>query len=441
MKLFYIFIFSFLLYNCSFDNKSGIWKSEKDIINAKDGLFKDFKTLISSEQIFDEIILLKKDFIFKLPSAKSNYEWNDIFFKDDNNFINFKYDNLNKLIFKSKKITRHNANNFLLIENNNVIISDQKGNIIVFSINNNQIIAKFNFYKKKYKHIKKNLNLIVEKNIIYVSDNIGYLYAYNYIKNELVWAKNYKMPFRSNLKLNKDKLFASSQNNNLFFFEKKSGVILKSIPTEDNVIKNQFINNIALNQNKVLFLNTYGSLYSVSAETMKVNWFINLNQNLNLNPSNLFSGNQIINNEDKTILTSNTHTYVINNKNGQIIHKKNFSSKIKPILINNYLFIVTKSNLLVSLDIISGNILYSLDINQKISEFLNVKKKQAEIKNVMIANNKILIFLKSSYLLTFNISGNLEEVRKFPSKIKSHPTFIENSILYLDNNNKLFIVN
>jgi hypothetical protein len=29
-------------------------------------------------------------------------------------------------------------------------------------------------------------------------------------------------------------------------------------------------------------------------KTMKINWFINLNQSLDLNPSNLFFGNQII---------------------------------------------------------------------------------------------------------------------------------------------------
>ena len=35
MKLFYILIFSILLQSCSFDNKSGIWKNENEVLVKK----------------------------------------------------------------------------------------------------------------------------------------------------------------------------------------------------------------------------------------------------------------------------------------------------------------------------------------------------------------------------------------------------------------------
>ena len=56
-----------------------------------------------------------------------------------------------------------------------------------------KIVAKYNFYKKKYKKIKKFLNISVENNIIFVADNIGYLYSYDYEKNKILWAKNIKL--------------------------------------------------------------------------------------------------------------------------------------------------------------------------------------------------------------------------------------------------------
>ena len=441
MRYVYFLLILMILQNCSFDKNSGIWKSESNTLDDKNIQFKDFKTLLSSEESFNEIVPFNNSFKFNLPKEIKNKEWNDIFFNYNNNFKNFQYTNLNRLILTSKKISKNINNKYLLSENQNIITSDKKGNLIIFSIDTNKIVAKFNFYKKNFKKIEKNLNLIVEKNIIYVSDNIGYLYAYNYEKKQLIWAKNYKVPFRSNLKIIKDKLVASNQNNNLFFFNKNNGLISKTIPTEENLIKNKFVSNISADKKNVMFLNTYGSLYSINSESMKVNWFLNLNRTLDLNPSNLFRGSPIINNEKKIILASNNHTYIIESKTGRIIHKKNFSSQVKPIILNNYLFLITKNDLLVSLDVISGNIIYSYDINQKISDYLNIKKKQVTIKDIFIAGGKILIFLDNSYLLIFNINGDLNDVKKLSSKLKSSPIIVDGSIIYLNKKNKLSVLN
>ena len=59
----------------------------------------------------------------------------------------------------------------------------------------------------------------------------------------------------------------------------------------------------------------------------------------------------------------------------------------------------------------------------------------------MIANNRILVFLKNSYILKFNLKGEMIDIIKLPTKINSKPIFIDSSLLYLDKNNKLSIVN
>ena len=87
-----------------------------------------------------------------------------------------------------------------------------------------------------------------------------------------------------------------------------------------------------------------------------------------------------------------------------------------------------------------GNIIYSNNINQQIAEFLNIKKKKVEFKNIIVVNNKIFIFLKNSYILKFNIKGNLGKVNKLPSKLYTNPILIDGSILFLDNKNKISII-
>ncbi len=440
MRLIIFFLSLIILQNCSFDNKSGIWKNENEITVKNDETFKDFKKLSTKNPTFNETIPFKGDIEFKLPAVKNNNNWADIFYEKSNNFDNFKYSDLNEVILKSKRVSNVKTSDFLLYENDNIIISDYKGNILIYSVENNELITKFNFYKNRYKNIKKSLNKIVEGKIVYVSDNIGYLYAFDYKNNKMLWAKNYKIPFKSNLKIFNQKLIAANQNNDLYFFNKKDGNLLKLIPTEDTTVKNEFVNNISIDNNFSYFLNTYGSLYAIDNERMSIRWFLNLNQSLSINPSDIFNGNQIVNNGNVVVVTSNEFTYVIESRTGSIIYKKNFKSILKPIIMGQYVFLLSDRNLLIAMSLENGNILYSYNINEKIAEFLNSKKKSVEFKKMIIANNDIFIFLKNSYILKFKITGDLKTLTKLSNKLYTDPIFIKGRLLYLNNKKRLIIV-
>ena len=367
MRFFLLYLILIFLNNCSFDDKSGIWENDSNIYKNKKDSFSQFKSVSSSIDPFNEIIQIKKDYKFKLSKKINPTSWKQIHFNQNNNLNNFEYKNLNELFFKGKKISKYKVSEYIFYENGNIINSDMKGNINVFSVIDNKTLIKFNFYKKKYKKINKKLNLIVENNIIYVSDNFGYLYAYDYLDGKLLWAKNYNIPFRSNLKIYKNTIFAANQNNNLFFFNKFTGEILKQIPTEETIVKNNFINSLSLDEKNIFFLNTYGSLYSVDIKSKRINWFINLNQSLDVNPNNMFNGSQIVNSGGKIITSSNQFLYIIDSNTGSIILKKNFPILINPLIINDILFIVSKKNFLISFDLNKDKIIYSYNINTKIA--------------------------------------------------------------------------
>tara|TARA_E500000178_G_scaffold287785_1_gene290173 strand:+ start:1379 stop:2704 length:1326 start_codon:yes stop_codon:yes gene_type:complete len=441
MKLIYSVVILLFLNNCSFDNKTGIWNNANESFDEKNDLFKDFKTLSTNNSSFNKVVKIKENFQFKLAKPINNKNWKDIFFDSSNNYKNFNYNGFNQLVFKSKKLTGSIVNEFILFEKDNLIFSDQKGNIILYSVEENQIKRKFNFYKKKYKKIEKSLNIITDNNVIYVSDNLGYLYAYDYYKNKIIWAKNFKIPFNSNLKLHNEKIILSNQNNNLFFINKKNGETIKLIPTEENYINNQFNNNISLTNSAVFYLNNYGTLYSLDLESLKVKWFLNLNQSLDLNLSNLFFGSQLVLSNNKISVSSNHFTYIIDVNTGLVLYKINFVAKIKPIILDNYLFLISNNNLIISMDLKNGNIIYSYNINEKIAEFLKIKKDQVEFKNFFISNSSIYVFLKNSYLLIFNINGDLEKITKLPTKIYSQPIFVNGNMMYLTSNGSLSILN
>ena len=284
------------------------------------------------------------------------------------------------------------------------------------------------------------MNLVLYEGIIYVSDNLGYVYAYDYKQKIIVWAKKHQIPFRSNLKIFKKKLITADQNNNIHFLNLKNGNSLKSLPTEETKIKNNFINNFSLNKDYTLMLNTYGSLYAINNYNNNLRWFINLNQSPNINQSNQFYGNPIVSNDNFIVVTTNDSTYIINSKNGAILKKLKILSQVKPLIVNKYLFLISSNNLLICINLVDGEIIYSNDINESIAKYYDIKKKEASFKNIIFANDMILILLQNSNILKIDIKGNLKSIFNLPKQIYSDPLFIDNSILYLDNKNKLIIL-
>ena len=103
MKITIFFLILLFTVNCSFDDKTGIWKNENSISNKKKDVFKDFEKLSNEKELFKKIIKIDPNFKFDLPKKVITRDWKDIYYSAGNNTTNFEYKNLNNLIFKSKK--------------------------------------------------------------------------------------------------------------------------------------------------------------------------------------------------------------------------------------------------------------------------------------------------------------------------------------------------
>ena len=132
MKRFLIFIL-ILIGHCSFDNKTGIWKNN-DLDLKEKNRFEGFEKLFTEEKTFDSIIAPSSNLVLKINAIKNNSKWLDEFYQESNNFDNFSYSNLNNLVFKSKKLSRSKIQDKILFDKNNIILSDEKGNIVIYSI-------------------------------------------------------------------------------------------------------------------------------------------------------------------------------------------------------------------------------------------------------------------------------------------------------------------
>lgn len=443
MKFLISVIFLMLLISCSFDDKTGIWKNEQNIISEKsDNIFKDFKDInLDNKNYFEEIVEPVENVSFVLDTAKEIKEWKDEYFNKNNIIPNVLF-NKNNNTSKGKKLSRSELSKNIFIINDLLIASDTKGNLIVYSINNKKILHKYNFYKKRYRDIKKKLNIVLFDENLYVSDNIGFLYAYNYKLNKINWAKKFPVPFRSNIKYNNKKLYIANENNRLFVINSFDGNIIKKIPTEEVLIKNDYINNLSLDDKNLFYLNTFGTLYSINQNNLRLNWFININSSLSSSLNDLFTSQEIMVSEQNLIILTEDGLHVIDSFNGSTKYVFPINSKISPLINNDYIFAVSKNNLLLALEISSGNIIYSFNIDKKIAQFLNVKEKdKIQIITARMINSKIFLFLQNSYVIEVNINGEVEDLYKLPSKMNSKPVFVNKSMFYLNKGKKLIKFN
>ncbi len=134
MKFLFYFIILIFVYNCSFDNKSGIWKNDNNPISDKDRQLAGFENLSITTRSFDQIINLRSNFKFQINERVNPLSWKDIFYNQTNNYDNYDYSNLNNLIFKSKKMSTSQVSKFILYDKKNVILTDIKGNLIIYSL-------------------------------------------------------------------------------------------------------------------------------------------------------------------------------------------------------------------------------------------------------------------------------------------------------------------
>lgn len=439
MRIFLITVI-LLISSCSFDNKTGIWTNNKPEKEITDQRFKDFKQLLVKDEEFYKIIKPSKELKIELESQVTTQNWNEEHYNGLNNIENFGYSDLDELIFKSKKLSKYQISDSILFDGENIITTDVKGNLIFFSTSS-QNFFKFNFYKKNFKKLEKKLRIIRENNIIFVADNIGYLYAYDYKKRILVWAKNYKIPFRSNFKISKNKIFIANQDNILNIIDKSNGQKLKTIPTEQVVLKNEFSNSLANNNKSLFYLNTFGSIYSINNKNLNLEWFVSLNQSSNKNFTSLFFAHPIIVHKKNLIVSTEPNLYILNSLNGSVIFKKPIRSRVKPIVSGNYLYTITKDNLLICIDLASKKIIYSISIGQQVAKYLKTKERTLSIRYLSIINSKLYIFLNNTFVVKFEPEGIISEISNMPDKIGVNPIFVKDSILSINRKNKLIIVN
>ena len=374
-KLISLLLLLIVLSNCSFDNKTGIWKdSSENVISknikdiGKSNKNKNIKSvklqdIFTERKIFEEEKIPNLSFKILIDKSEKNFDWQQQYSNLNNNISNIYFFNKNNLIYKSKKLGKKST--FQSVISNKVIIfSDRAGFISAFSLDKKKKIFEYNFYKNKYKKHEKNIYLIVSKGRVYAADNFGYIYSLDLQKQKVIWAKNFGIPFRSNMKIIDNNLILANQDNTIFSINSFTGKINWKLDTTIATLQTDFINSIVIDKNNksILYLNTSGEFYSINYKTAQLNWILNFGIRTEGSNTNLFRSLPLTIKNNHILISAQNNFSKYNITTGQKVWTIPVSVNIKPVITSKNIFLFTKNNLLVCLNSESGEILWSRNI-------------------------------------------------------------------------------
>ena len=433
-KFVLIFILSIIFIGCSLDNKTGIWNTNQKRKNVNTKLI----NLSDNSDSFQ--IELNPELTINLNSqAKTNNKWIMSGLNYTNLTNHLKFDSQVKKFskYKYKKIQHSTIRESpLIVEKNYFIIMGEKGTILKFT-NNKKLQWSKNIYSKREKNKIENISLTLHEEKLYAVDNLGKYYVLNVVTGEIVWINQHKAIFNSQIKVYKNKIFVVDGNNVINCFSVTDGKEIWKYETNPTFIKTNKKLSIIVTSDSVLFSNTAGDIAKIDINTGELIWFIPTQNTLIKHETDFLETSDIVLFKENLFFSDNfSKLFSLNINSGIIKWILNINSNIRPIIIDNYLFTISKEGYLIVIDIAEGKIIRS---NYILGGFESKQKKKLFIHGFLIASNKAYITTNLGYLIICSIkTGKVEKVSKISKSPLSEP-LISNNNLYILTDKSLIV--
>ena len=432
IKITKIIIFSLCLISCSVYDTTGFWSKQKQI--DKENL--QFKKIFDEKE-FQEIELNPSFLInVEFENVKKNL---DIKFDNNDGYVNFNGEINNVSKFKFSKIKNFNKiEPNLILNNNNVIFFDDKGNLLCFDQNSN-LVWKQNIYTKEEIKIGPLLSLHKKNDKLIVTDNLARIYSLDISTGELIWEKRHNSPFNSEIKTYKNRIYVIDSKNNLNSFLLKDGSIVWSHITEKSFINSLKRLSLVIINDKVIFNNSLGDITAVNAKDGKLIWqTVTFNSNMFEDIMSLKTSDLVIDENNLYFSNNKNEFYSLDSETGLINWKQQINSSLKPTIIESLIFTFSKTGYQYVIEKKSGNI---IRVNDVFYQFKEKKRKKISPTGFIMNTREIFLSTSIGKLLIVNWSdGRVKNTINIGKDYISRP-FVDNKIMYLIKDNSIIKLN
>lgn len=433
MKYFLIFFLSMIIFSCSSDKDKKVdlevFKRQGEKINV-----------FEANNIFDKEISSKSTLL--LNSPQFNKDWVYEHFSSNNLYEHLVYEGKFQDIFKKSigdYINKNNDSGSLLVSNEFVFFSDEKGKIYKFDIKNQKVIWELKIYESSLNNYPKNIALYLNSNILYAADNLGFLYSIDTETGKPIWQQNYGVPFSSNLNFYKSILYVVNQNSRLYAFNPIDGEKIWSFESLSGLIKPSRTSSISILNNNLLFTNDVGDVTVIDLNQQVIVWTKNiLSQNTISNNLIFKTSNLLIDKKDVFISSNSGDLLNFNFDTGEIKWSQKLSSIQNHISTDKYLFVLTDNGFIIAFNRTNGTILWSLNL----TKFSRDSKTVPSYYGLLLASNNL--YATSSNGDIYKISANdgtYISHKKINSDLSRAPIIVDNRIFILNRSSELIILN
>ena len=428
-RYFYLIIFLFL-FNCSLNPNSKFWTKEKKILVDKSST----TILLKTEKNF--LSELNQNFKISIPK---NLKVNINKQLNNDGFINFdtNLEKMSKYSF-SKIKSFSNFEPEILIDKNHLFYFDSKGSIIKFD-NNSNIVWKQNHYSKQDKKLQPILFFGKSGEDLFVADSIANYYVINRNTGKLKWKKKHSSSFNSQIKTFEGKALVIDMENKLRCFSLETGDLLWSVKTQQSLLRSQKKQSLILNNGKVFFSNSIGDVTAVNILNGNIIWQTPTQSNVTFGNTYFLKLSDIVSDEDSIFVSNNnTQFFSIDLVSGAINWKQEFSSELRPAIIDDYLVTISDDGLFIVMNKKSGQIIRINDLFKNIKE---KRKKNYQPIGFLVGKFYIYVSTNNGRILVVNFSkGKIEKTLKLDNKKLQRPVYFNKS-LYIAKDNSIIRLN